>query len=883
MDFNEIKKGTWKVYGFVNQKKVQLVLAFLLFLVIIFVGANIRVQNLPNLIDPTTGDYTPLALDPYYFLRMSETLIANDGELPEIDVMRYPAQGVGWTSDLTPYATVWIYRIMTMFDSSVTLNYANVLNPVIFFVVGLVGFFFLALLLIGNRWAALIASTILVVIPPYLYRTLAGFSDHESIGMAGFFFSLLFFSLGMIWLEKEKSKKYIGLAAFLSGIATMFAVASWGGGGKFLFMILPLAFFATWFIKKDKKNYDYILFYFLWLLGVLVSAVPFRESLMGTIGANMLNPTGMLTFVALGYIIIETILLKYGRKFGEKVLKYRVFVSFGILAVVGILLYEIFIGSSFNLLMNILDKVVNPFGTERISLTVAENKQPYLSDWIGQITRFVFYTFLLGNFIICLKIASGIRKRKARFLFIGGFLFFIIGILYSRISPSSFFNGANFWSQALVFISFIAFAASVIYAYIKSEWKIDTKWIIMAAWMIPMLLAVRSAIRVFFAIVPFVSLMIPIALFEIGAYAKKSKDNLVKLVLVSAAIILVLGLINTTFSFYQSVNYQAKNQRPSYNLDWQNGMSWVRNNTLEGSIFLHWWDYGYWVQTGGDRPSVTDGGHGNHHWDHLIGRYVLTTPHPETAKSFMKAHNASYLLIDSTDIGKYPAYSSIGNDKDSSDRVSWMPVFNSDRKEIQETGNGTVRLYRGGFTLDEDVHHGDVFLPGGVAGLGAIVIEKSVLEEGDGGGDVVFGQPIGIFVHNNQQYRLPLRYAYIQGNLMDFGGGVDATAYIFANVYNSQAGQQFDMEGAIIYLSKRTQNSLVARLYLMDDPLNEYEELDLVHSQGTYPFPFYYGGFRGPIKIWKINTDEMDDIIAREEFTARTVEYGEFDDLQFIK
>ena len=33
----------------------------------------------------------------------------------------------------------------------------------------------------------------------------------------------------------------------------------------------------------------------------------------------------------------------------------------------------------------------------------------------------------------------------------------------------------------------------------------------------------------------------------------------------------------------------------------------------------------------------------NDFWDHLIGRYLLTTPNPETALSFMKAQNVSYL------------------------------------------------------------------------------------------------------------------------------------------------------------------------------------------------------------------------------------------------
>jgi len=38
-------------------------------------------------------------------------------------------------------------------------------------------------------------------------------------------------------------------------------------------------------------------------------------------------------------------------------------------------------------------------------------------------------------------------------------------------------------------------------------------------------------------------------------------------------------------------------------------MSWVRENTNPGEVFVHWWDYGYWVEYLGERPTLADGGH----------------------------------------------------------------------------------------------------------------------------------------------------------------------------------------------------------------------------------------------------------------------------------
>ena len=860
----------------ISNKKFQWIATGIVLLIILMIGANIRLQGLPNLIDSTTGDYTPLALDPYYFLRVSET-IYNQGTLPAVDPMRFPAVDTAWTDEILPQSTLIIYKVVNFINPEHTLRFANVINPVVFFALGLIVFFLLILLLTKSKSISLVACGILAIIPPYLYRTLAGFSDHEAIGMFGFFLALLAFFYGMFYLDKKKPSVLVsGVIGLISGFCTMFAIASWGGGAKFLFMIFPLAFIVTWLIKKRKILSPSVAFYCLWMLGFLLSAPLFGFESIAMIKRFMLGFTGILCLPVLGYIIVNFVLIHF-KILNKKLSEHSEIVSVGIMVVFGGILYNIFVGNVFVMLFDLLGKIANPFGIGRVGLTVAENKQPYLNDWIGQISKVFFYTMLAGCVFVGAKIGNGIKIKKLKPLFIGTFTIFIIGILFSRISAGSILSGENFVSKTFFFLSFLAFAISSIYIYMKSEWKVETKWILIVAWMVPMLLAVRSAIRVFFAIVPFVSFMVPWALFEIGTFAKKSRDNMVKLLAWSVFVLLIVSIVFTSFGFYKSVNYQAKAQTPSYNTDWQNAMSWVRDNTPEGSVFLHWWDYGYWVQTGGERPTVTDGGHAVGYWDHLIGRYVLTTPNPDSAKSFMKTHNVSYLLIDPTDIGKYSAYSSIGDHENTSDRASYIPTLISQLSEIKETSDGITRIYRGGVSLDSDLIYEDngkqIFLPKGRAGLGAIIID---------GKDNEKKQPIGAFVYNGKQHNLPLRYLFIGNELYDFGSGVNSTAYVYPNVYNSDDGQKIDPEGAVMYLSEKTKDSLVAKLYLMDDPDDEYDNLELVHSESNYPFIISYGGrLIGPIKIWRVTHPE--NIIPRDEFLITSGGYSEFDDLEFVK
>jgi asparagine N-glycosylation enzyme membrane subunit Stt3 len=879
MDKKELNENWNKFKKFISNEKTQWILFSVLFIGILLLGIFIRIQPVVNgnLIDTTTNDYTPLALDPYYFLRVSETIIDTEGDLPAFDFMRDPANKVPWHHEILPESMVWTYKLVKVFDSDVSFRLINVLNPVVFFVLGLILFGILVYILTKNKWISLISAGILTVIPPYLYRTLAGFSDHESIGMFGFFLALLFFAYGLTYLEKEKLSwiRTISLG-LLAGFATIFAVASWGGIAKFLFMILPLAFLVIWFTKDKKSFIHRTLFYFLWFFGVLIFGLLFGFNPSNVLKANMLSTTGILSFFTLGFIFLETIILKSNLK--EKVKKNSKKVSFIGVILLGIFFYQLFVGDILVMVGNVLKALIYPFGTDRVGVTVAENAQPYLNDLIAQIGKGVYYIFLLGCFITGFKISQGIKIKKLRPLFSFSYAFFIIGILYSRLSSGAVLNGTSFISKALFFISFLVFAISTIYIYNKSEWKIKTNWVFIAAWMIPMLLAVRSAARVFFAIVPFISFMVPVALFEIGKWGKKSKEELVKMLAVLILILAIVFLVINLSSHYQIVKAQAENQGPSYDANWQKAMEWVRDNTPEDAIFLHWWDYGYWVQTGGERATFSDGGHAaGAYGDHLVGRYVLTTPYPETAKSFMKANNITYLLIDPTDIGKYPAYSSIGDDEEISDRESYLISFVSNPNEIQETRNETIRIYSGGIYVDEDLIYEDengssIFLPEKKAIVVGFIVGKS--------NDGNYSQPIGVYSYNGKQHRIPLRYLAKSGKIIDFGSGLNATAFLYANLIE---GNQIDAEGALMYLSPKTKDSLVAQLYLMNDPQDLYPELELVREQSSFPLPFYYQNFRGPIKIWKVNLDEMENIIAREEFLERSGEYGGLDGLQFVR
>ena len=900
-----IKSGFSKGFDFLKQKKVLNIIVIVLFLALLIGSSLMRMQNIPLLKDSTTGEYIPLALDPFYFLRMAEAIV-EPGGLPEYDPLRKPFE-IPFTQEILSLAMVSLHKIATIFDSDVTLRYIAILSPVIFFALGLIVFFFLVYVLTNSKLAALVASLFLSVIPPYLHRTMAGFSDHESIGMFAFFLLLLVYTLALKFLDKEENRKNLTLKTILFGIlvgfASAFTIASWGGIANFVFMIIPLSFGMFWLLKSqklsdergiEKKFLNYLIFYIVWFISTILSSLLYGYSLMGTLSRISLAPTSILTGVILLFILVDFILIwKRDLWMTEKLKKYRIFFSLLGALILGVLLF-VLMGKDIPALINsISNKLLHPFGTARVGLTVAENKQPFLNDWIAQIGKVFFWLFFGGLITLGINMVAGIKKNKRKFFF--GFLWilFIFGILFSRISSGSMFNGTNFISKLFYFGSIILFFGYFIRLYFKEKIEIKPELLIIFSWVFFMLIAARGAIRLFFVITPLACFSAGFLISNLSVYLKKSRDELLKMLLAVILIIVVIVSVFTLNGMISSTSIQAKNTGPSANIQWQNAMSWVRDSTPQEATFVHWWDYGYWVQYLGERPTLSDGGHFQGSFrDHLIGRYLLTTPYPETALSFMKTNNVSYLLIDPTDIGKYGAYSAIGSDDSGVDRRSYLPVMRYDPSQTQETNDLELRFYQGTSSVDQDIIYEiegeNIFLP-----KEQTVMLGIILRIRGKGGSISMNQPEGVFFYNGQQIKIPLRYAYFNNKIHDFKGGLNAGIYIFPLLASSGDRVQVEQFGAILYLSPKVFDSLFAQLYLMDDPLDRYTTVSIAHSE---PDPFiaslrgqgagmgdfvFFNGVRGPIKIWKVEYPE--NILEKEEFLRRSGEYAEFDDLEFIK
>lgn len=889
-------------------KKLIIGIVAVIFLALLVSGSMVRFSNWDLLNDKTTGEKVPLALDPYYFMRVAETKMSNNGELPEDDELRVFKDK--WTSEILPESMIFLYKTAKIFKPDITFREVNVASPVIFFMLGMIAFFFLILFLTNSKIISLVSSGLLAFLPMYLHRTMAGFSDHEAIGMFAFFVTLLVFTLGMKFLDKKEEDSFDRRSYLITacwgvglGISSAFTIMAWSGIANFIFMIIPLSFLIFFIIKnKQDMKFKYLplVFYGCWVVVSLLLPVLVKLPLSKALNFVMLGSSSLLVPAVLGFIIVDCVVFWFIEKRNlfegnEDKRGYNIIMTLGVLLVLGV--FFLFLKGDFMVtIQEIFGKLFNPFGSGRIGETVAENRSPGLKSWLSRMGVTLFWVFYLGMILVGLNLSKEIGKKYNKVIFFILWIGLISGILFSSILP---------FEKVIYFLSIIAFVSYSFWIYFDDDMNIKTETIIIASWLLFMIIAGRGAIRLFFVLSPFVAFMGGYAVVNLFDYARKTKEDISKIVLYILTIVVAVMLISSFFfSFIPITTNQAESSAPNSRNQWQEAMEWMRTSTPENSTVLHWWDYGYWTQTLGERQSVVDGGNHPSKVVHMIGRYVLTTPNPASALSFIKSNNVSHLIIDPSDLGKYGAYSRIGSAGEMNDRKSRLPVMGVAPSKTLEKSNRTRRFYRGGAKLDEDIvynKNGDkIFLPKEKSYIGGIILETTKEKK-----KITIGEKTrtyqerkilkaeGIFINDKNRYKIPLNRVYYDEEMHEFSRGINATFRIVPRVTE----KELRPIGGGVYLSPKVSESLFAKLYLMNDPYDEFPSLEIAYKQ---PSPvlknvetttkanvdefLIYKGFRGPIKIWEVD-NISENIKTHEEFTTKKKpkdwEYGMLDKLNF--
>ncbi len=129
-------------FNFLKNKKVQWGIVIVLFALIAVLSVGMRLSNLPNLVDHTTGNYTLSDPDALYWLRLEGHLLST-GNLNGIDTMRNPGLNLTYSHDLIIYTITGAYKLLHSFNENITLRFVDTVYPAWGFLLALIIFFFL--------------------------------------------------------------------------------------------------------------------------------------------------------------------------------------------------------------------------------------------------------------------------------------------------------------------------------------------------------------------------------------------------------------------------------------------------------------------------------------------------------------------------------------------------------------------------------------------------------------------------------------------------------------------------------------------------------------------------------------------------------------------
>ena len=77
--------------------------------------------------------------------------------------------------------------------------------------------------------------------------------------------------------------------------------------------------------------------------------------------------------------------------------------------------------------------------------------------------------------------------------------------------------------------------------------------------------------------------------------------------------------------------------------DWKESLEWIKTNTPKDSVIAAWWDYGYWISTMSERPTLTDNATIDSKKIQKIAKTLLSPPNE--AWNTLQEMGADYVVV----------------------------------------------------------------------------------------------------------------------------------------------------------------------------------------------------------------------------------------------
>jgi dolichyl-diphosphooligosaccharide---protein glycosyltransferase len=499
-----------------------------------------------------------------------------------------------------------LYKI---FGGGTSLYDFTIIFPVVFGSMTVIVIFALVRVL-GGTSAGLFASLFFALSPPIIVRGTIGWFKSEPLGL---FYGLLGIYLFLSGL-KSKNKKIAAAKLIGGGFFLAIGFASWGGI-EFFLLPMGLFFIALPFMRKDHN-------FLLWAIPLFVAvtmviagglfARPGPSFVFGMRGLAMIGPAILLVII----IFIQ----KYSKE------QHRIrnsVIALAALIIIGVIVLSVgpFHSTSFRYL-----NAMNPFLTSEDPLvdSVAEHATPTLAQNFSYFSVLMLFAGL-GIWLMFRK-KNG-DESTSRFSIRNEMIVFalIIGIV-GAYSGSTFSRLELLTATSVIILSSIGLTV-LVGDILKRENK-----------QVKIIESSKKGTA---------------QTRKETATTKKTSDLLGRVSKIAfVAVIVALFLVPTLYPV--NANWILVTKSPPTILnggsnfaistnDWPDTLNWIKNNTPKDSVIASWWDYGYWIQTMGDRTTLADNATVDTKTIANIARMLLSSP--DEAWKTLKNMGANYVLV----------------------------------------------------------------------------------------------------------------------------------------------------------------------------------------------------------------------------------------------
>ena len=467
-----------------------------------------------------------------------------------------------------------------IFGGNSSLYDFTILFPAIIGSLTVVVIFALVRLFAGTT-AGLFASLLFAISLPIILRGSIGWFKSEPLGI---FYGLLGLYLFLSAIRSE-NKKVAASKIIFGGVIMTFGMASWGGNQ---FFVIPIGLFilALPFLKKDHK-------FLLWSVPLFVGIFLLISGSFERPGLSFVLGLGGLSLLFPTVFLVTSILVQKISKDKNKI-RNSLFLLISIIVVGSFLMVlndelDLQLMPSFRYL-----NAMNPFLTTVDPLVDSVAEHQSTSITISFLLHSVWMIFAgIGVwFILSKKISQSFIKNDMKVFVL------IIGISGVYVS-SSFIRLEVFASISLIILSSIA-------------------------------LSILSK-----------------NIFKIKFFGKR--NNLFKI----SYVIIIAFLFTLPLVFPENNNWISNGSSPPIiftgatsnppTTDWLETLEWIKLNTPENAVIASWWDYGYWIQTLGERTTLIDNATLSTWQIENMAKMFLSTP--VDSWNMLKEMDADYVLV----------------------------------------------------------------------------------------------------------------------------------------------------------------------------------------------------------------------------------------------